>query len=408
MRRGGDNRIKAKEIIEQSIAGAKEPAFEDQQLLADILAALGDTTAARKQYMAIVDRKNDQPEQQSASIMAYVTFLLRHNAVADAKNLNDLLERLEKLQPDSLGPVELHVRCLNAQKRSKEIEPYVEKAATRFLGRLRAAAQDGKLAPSAEAQFYVAIGNLYSSAKLDVAAKDSYQKALNRDRNQYAAMATFLTGAGQLGEAVALCLDASKWDTSARPATTLATILALGKPSPEVLQRAEPVMTKAAVEHKDNVDFLNSLANFHITQQRQEEACKIYRHVLELDSRNVLALNNLSGLLAEQPGKADEAVKYADRAMELSGPLPGLLDTKGTALFYAGKFEDARKLFEQAIAPPNPDSRYYLHLAAACLRLGKMDDARKAMEKASQAKVADQMLTVGDRNLLAEVKAKLR
>jgi tetratricopeptide (TPR) repeat protein len=408
MRRGGDSRIKAKELIEKSIAGAKNPAIEDRMLLAQIHEAVGDMAAARKEYAAIVDRKDVKQEQQFASIVAYVTFLLRHNATAEAKDLNDLLKRLEELRPDSVSPVELHVRCLDAQKRSKEIEPYLEKAAIRLLGRLRSDAPNGKLAPPAEAQFCAVIGELYSLVDLPVAAKAWYENALKLDPNQYAAAAVFLARARNLSQAITLCIDAAKGDPSARPAITLATILAGGSSGPRDAERVEPLLAKAVAEHKDNVELLNAIANLRITGDRQEDACQLYRRVLELEPKNILALNNLSGLLAEQAGKADEAVKYADRAIELSGPQPGLLDTKGTALLYAGKLEDARRLFEEAVKSPNPDPRYHLHLAAACLRLGKMDDARKSLEKARQGKVTQQTLTVGDRKLLAEVEAKMR
>ena len=133
-----------------------------------------------------------------------------------------------------------------------------------------------------------------------------------------------------------------------------------------------------------------------------------WKRVLEIQPNHVVALNNLATLLAEQPGKGDEAVRFADRAIELKGPQPGLLDTKGTALLYAGKSGEAAAILADAVSSRNPDPRYYLHLAAACDRLGESGRAREAFVRAERGELARQLLTDGDRRLLAELSKKYR
>ena len=53
---------------------------------------------------------------------------------------------------------------------------------------------------------------------------------------------------------------------------------------------------------------------------RYEEAERFCRKVLELEERNLAALNNLAWLLAQKPAKANEALTLINRAIELGGP----------------------------------------------------------------------------------------
>jgi predicted Zn-dependent protease len=85
-----------------------------------------------------------------------------------------------------------------------------------------------------------------------------------------------------------------------------------------------------------------------------------------------------------------------------------LLDTKGTALLYAGKASEAAAILGEAAASRSSDPRYYLHLAAAYDRLGNAARAKEAFAIAQRGQLTRQLLTDGDRRLLAELTAKLR
>jgi tetratricopeptide (TPR) repeat protein len=253
------------------------------------------------------------------------------------------------------------------------------------------------------------IGDLYSSATLYKAAERWYRRAATIDPKQYERLALSLAQQGRVKEAITLCAGAAGSDKSSRPAVTLASILVRTQPTPEDFKQADPILNKAAADHKDDANLLISLANLRILQNRPDEACQLYRRVLDAQPKHVVALNNLATLLAEQPGKgALEAIQRADSAIELVGPQPGLLDTKATALLYAGKPGEAAAILGEAISSPNPDPRYYLHLAAACDRLGEAGRAREALARAERGELTRQLLTDGDRRILAELSKKFR
>ena len=160
--------------------------------------------------------------------------------------------------------------------------------------------------------------------------------------------------------------------------------------------------------HKDDAALLNSVATVRVAQKRTEEACALLRQIVESWPKDILALNNLATLLAEQRGKENEALEYIDQAIRIVGPQPGLLDTKGTALLLLGKPKEAAELLGLAAASRDADPRYFLHLAVAYERLGETGKAREAFARARHGDLAGYVLTETDRRLLTELEAKFR
>ena len=224
----------------------------------------------------------------------------------------------------------------------------------------------------------------------------------------YAPLAMCLGKQGRVVEAVRLCTSAAKSDDSARPALALALVLSASHPSPEDMEQAEPFLVKAVEVHADNADLLFALANIRIVQQRTDDAVKLYEQVLANKPDHVFTLNNLATLLSEQPQRRNEALGYVDRAIELAGRQPALLDTKGMILVHEDDLDLAVECLKiAASATSHPDPRYHFHLAVAYLRLGADEKARSAMKKASAGNLEGELLTPTDRKLLAELRDTL-
>jgi len=186
-------------------------------------------------------------------------------------------------------------------------------------------------------------------------------------------------------------------------------VLLSGRATSQDRAAAEPYLKKALETHKDQPALLASVANIRLLQDRPGEAIELYRQILAHQPKNIEVLNNLATMLAEQPEpeKRKEALQYVEQAINLVGPQPGLLDTKGMALFYDGKPDQALALLQQAAQAPVPDPRYSFHLAVACGRLGQLDQGRAALQKARAGDLDHQLLTKMDRQLLAELEKKL-
>jgi putative PEP-CTERM system TPR-repeat lipoprotein len=108
-----------------------------------------------------------------------------------------------------------------------------------------------------------------------------------------------------------------------------------------------------------------------------------YRHLLERDSENKDALNNLSFLLAEYLHQPDEALKYAEKALELNPSDPATQDTLGWVLYRKGLYELSVKQLEAAARHPG-DPRWQYHLAMAYAKAGQPSKAKVTFDAANR------------------------
>jgi tetratricopeptide (TPR) repeat protein len=120
---------------------------------------------------------------------------------------------------------------------------------------------------------------------------------------------------------------------------------------------------------------LMMLADIEYRAGNKQKALDGYRRVVALDSRNVTALNNLAFLLADFSHDADEALKYAQQAKELSPDAPGIDDTLGWTHYQKRNFAAAITYLERA-ARDRSSARTYYHLAMAYRGAG--DEAKWA------------------------------
>lgn len=97
---------------------------------------------------------------------------------------------------------------------------------------------------------------------------------------------------------------------------------------------------------------------------RLDEAEAAYLATLAIEPRNLKALNNLAYLSAERKTRLDDALRWAQQALEIGGESPALLDTLGWVHAARGEIAAARSAFERALvlAPDHAAARQ--HLAA--------------------------------------------
>ncbi len=399
MRRGGkENLDKAQHILEELVLDPKRAAPSDRLWLARLYETGGKLDLARQQYLKLAGVE----KPSAAHLASYVELLLRHDRFDEA---DPWLKKLEGISPHDLGAAALRARWLRGKGQPEKIEPLVELVAKGLAKELE------KLEPAKrkvqEAELAFAVGNLYSAVEQYPAAERWYRRLLALQPGRFESLAVVLAQQGRAGKAIELCRNAAQSDHTARPAVTLALALLAGKPSAEDFRLAEPVLTEAAADHKDDVELLSAVASVRVVQQRLDEAVGMFRQVLALKPADVGTLNNLATLLAEQPDKRQEALEYVDRAIQIAGPQPGLLDTKGMILVFQKKPDEAVPLLEEAAAGPQSDPRYHFHLAVAYDRAGEAGKARAALLAARKGNLTQSVLTPSDREMLAALEKKL-
>lgn len=149
---------------------------------------------------------------------------------------------------------------------------------------------------------------------------------------------------------------------------------------------------------KDNTTARLWLGNVQEMMSDHRNAIAQFRDVVQANPNDGQALNNLAYLLAEQGSQLDEALKYAQRAVELAPDKPDYADTLGWILYRKGLYSSAIRYFEQASAHPGSVVWKY-HLAMAYAKGGDLRRGRNTLQaalkinaKVPEAKVAEQVV----------------
>jgi tetratricopeptide (TPR) repeat protein len=142
------------------------------------------------------------------------------------------------------------------------------------------------------------------------------------------------------------------------------------------------------------------LGNLEVVLGNHDKAIGHFRQVVANDPRDPQASNNLAYLLAEQGNQIDEALKYAQTAVELSPTEPAFCDTLGWILYRKGLYTSAIPYLERASANPGSVVWKY-HLAMAYAKSGDrkrgrnlLDVALKANSKVPEAKIAQDVIGI--------------
>jgi tetratricopeptide (TPR) repeat protein len=141
------------------------------------------------------------------------------------------------------------------------------------------------------------------------------------------------------------------------------------------------------------------LGNLEVVKGNQKAAMEHFRKVVEREPGNAQALNNLAYALLEYADRPEEALKYAEKAVELAPERPALADTLGWILYRRGVYGAAVTHLERAASHQNADAVSKYHLAMAYAKAGDPKRGRVTLEAAlkinpnlPEAKMAQELL----------------
>ena len=164
------------------------------------------------------------------------------------------------------------------------------------------------------------------------------------------------------------------------------------------LDSARSRLTGVLNTNQDNLDARLLLGMVEEVAGRYDLAVTHYRKVLELESRNLYALNNIAYRLADN-NQTDEALKYAQQALEIGADNPAVQDTIGWAYYRKGLYKNALQYLTSAVAGGKVPVRMY-HLVMVYAKLGDKKHARETFDVAykmdpnlPEAKVAQAALS---------------
>ncbi len=290
---------------------------------------------SRAKARDLLRRLTAGPAAQPAYLAYYGVTLLRLNQLDEAQQVIDALAKLEKGQGTDLGSVELRARLLEARGDGGKAVQMLEEHVVRH------AAKPEKVFALVEA----------------LARQNRAREALDRCEPTWQSCPPEMVAAASLG------------------------VLRLAKPANADYDRVEQALQTACAKHPASVGLRMHLARLFEMREQFAKAEVLYREVLQREPDNVVALNNLAWLLAQEPAKSAEASALVERAINRVGPVANLLDTRGAVYLSQNRAALAVADLEAATADsPAPPS--YFRLARAHQMANRRDAAMAAFQKA--------------------------
>lgn len=335
----------------------------------------GDSNEARKLSEAagrLLKMATSGSQPAPEYIYTYADYLLKKDQYYDALEES---QRLTLIAPDGFPTMLLKARLLLANAKPEEAKAVVM---SWLEAKLVAIAKDPdvskKAVPLVQAgQAMVVLGNPKEAEKLlreaftwdSRAAKDYVQALLKTD------------DATVRQTALEFLVQRAKEDPTNESAMMLADLLKIGDTSESLMASAEIVLSQLEASTQADPQLLRSLADLWIWQGKSRQAIDTFRRIIELRPNDVVAMNNLANLLAEEPQGTDEALKFIDRAIEVAGPKPVLLDSKGTILILGQRYPEAIEILQVASEQERNDPRIALHLYIALATANRTAEAEE-------------------------------
>ncbi|MGD0382519.1 MAG: tetratricopeptide repeat protein [Thermoguttaceae bacterium] len=222
-------------------------------------------------------------------------------------------------------------------------------------------------------------------------AETFYRQYVDEHPSQSMDLVMFFIRQDQTDDAVNILEQTWQNSDSISVAQVCMNIIQREKKSKEIVQRVEKVLADARTKFENHPGILLTLGDIRVTQGRYTEAENFYRIILDKNPGHAVAMNNLAVLLTLQNKKLDEALSLINKAIEISGPLASMLDTRACIYIAQGNAEKAIKDMDEAIADASTPVRLF-HQAQA-LNLGNQKYAASStMQQALKAGLTKEML----------------
>jgi tetratricopeptide (TPR) repeat protein len=145
-----------------------------------------------------------------------------------------------------------------------------------------------------------------------------------------------------------------------------------------------------ALAPNDRVPLLMIAAAFD-SASRKPEALATYRRMLQLNAEDAVAANAVAYLVTEIGGNLDEALKLAQKAVQLNPQQPNFSDTLGWIYFKRNLNDSAVQVF-QALTRNYPDSPvFHYHFGMVLLQKGDKKTAKTELKNALSKGPSDEV-----------------
>jgi len=375
-----ESRKEAVAILENLLSNPRTATPADRFLLAQLQLKAGDWLQFTTTMRALLASGPQQPQY----LGVYVDALLRREPpeLAEAALW---LGQLENLAPNDLGTVRLRARLLFAQGSHDEAIKRLED----FLARLRQAPDHALAVTEVVAILEELAKDLASAGKPAEAAKyaQKAEAAVRQYVEQHPEQGFFLAELlARLGRAEEALQAADKLWPKANPSAIAAFTVQLagaGSATPQQLNHLEKLLADALQKRGRPLPLLLAMADLYTVQNRFDDVETIYAEILRADPSEVIVLNNWAVLLALRGKNLDQASQMMEKAIQLRGRDPTLLDSRASVLAAQKRPQEALNDLKESIDGAPRPTRYF-HLAQVQLQLGNRKQAEDAWKNAKK------------------------
>ena len=401
-------RKKAIPTLEKLIAAQSSPSIEIQFTLAKLYLSEGEMTKFKNLMRKILNTKGKEPRY----LAFYTDALIERDEIQEA---GIYLDMLKKALPDSLVTHKLDAKYAFKQKQYETAITILKE----FLDASQADKQTqmayladvaGMLAGFAAILKDGGQGSGTISKGFDDEAENIYRKYIDMQVGRELLMAQFLAKQGRLKSAIKLAEEHAPDSSAEDIAKTCFSFLQGTSPTADQLRQIDRILHEALRKYSNGQQAIilkTAMAVLRDYQGREIETESLYREILDEKPNDPTAMNNLALFLALHDQKLDEAQAMIDKAINLYGRLPGLLDTR--AIVYLARSQPKMALDDLSLAlKKDPTAVRYFHQAQAYLQDGQKEAAVMALDKAHKSGLKESSLLGVERRNYRKLERSLR
>ncbi len=154
-------------------------------------------------------------------------------------------------------------------------------------------------------------------------------------------------------------------------------------PTPKQIHQVQLWIEEGLKREPNSVKLLSELAETQLMDQQYSSAEQTYRGILQIDAKNIIALNNLAYLLAAQPNTIQFALACIEKAIASVGSKAELLDTRARIRITQNDLPHAEEDLLDAIQQDKTASRCF-QLALLRYQQKKENQALEAFREAQK------------------------
>ncbi len=412
LRRGDkDRQSKAIKTLEQLAESTAAERIEAKRMLANYFALQWYTNVKENQPRLAMDKFESskllyeqllsEPTISPDDAARFVNLLLSvHASEKDAVHrpgddylaiADRVLSQLEAASGNSVASLQLRIRLVNARGDDSDIENVVD--------RWVKGAENLK---SLGEQYLWEIAGL---ALIDFGHADKaiswLEKVYEKNPEKYGVLVIALVREKEYERATAICVKAYHEKPSAVAASLIAEVAIMQADLP-LPKNASQIIKEALTKFSDSAEFLDAMGTWQLMQRKLPEAVSFYEMAEKLDPKRRRTLNNLAMALSEMSGKKQDALVWIEKAVQIYGRDPDLLDTLGQVHFRNGRLKESLVTLLEA-SSRKEDVTFRIHLAQVHMAREDLAAAKEQWEKIKQSNMEDAVLTPGDKEFLGKL-----